>query len=627
MDPVPAPPAAGPTGEISPQTASDHPFPIQDALRVQTAALVAQQAAAMEETMRLRQRRISLDHQETQLAAHLEEKRRRLVELQIQAREAREQLQEEKAHHQTRLKDDCREIELARAEVADSQQQACQQRRRLRRLYHSLRRRWHRHWAMERQAMRRREEELGEGKKDLQEAKEALTQARLRFASEVEQRRQEMMAAQANFAQERTQWASSRHQQQAHLEMERQQLDQREAAVAEANRILADQTQQREKHRTTLQKEIAGLEKRVQNYRQRLGELEQETGKRSVALPPPIHGHVRPASFEQLSESKPGHPGEVLVRLGGELADQRLQLVQQWEFWSLLRNKWLSDLAADIEELEGLARGFQEQERLVRAREDNCRRREESLAYQWRLLEQRASQQRLQEVCWESERDRFLAQLNTRDELLDQRVALLAELRRRWRQRYVQEISRLHESVARLLALRQEWTGAQQEWLRRHAHLLEGQRDLAPRALALEQYRQKYLQTADHPALAERRLETLRRRWVKYFDRAEGQLQRERLACEAQCAAISQQCQRLHQTAENFGSCQGAAFSRLIAEDHQATLGLSEANALRTEVQTLQTQAEVYQREIQLLQAEVERLAGLLIDAGEPGDMPESRAA
>jgi pSer/pThr/pTyr-binding forkhead associated (FHA) protein len=62
--------------------------PSRDAVRVQVAAVAAQQAALTEEEFRLRQQRQALEQQEAQLAAHLEEKRHRLMALRDQARQA-----------------------------------------------------------------------------------------------------------------------------------------------------------------------------------------------------------------------------------------------------------------------------------------------------------------------------------------------------------------------------------------------------------------------------------------------------------------------------------------------------------------------------------------------------------
>ena len=79
-DTQPYPPADGTpadTGAWEPET---------EALRIQAAAVAAQQASLMEEEIRLQHRRVALEQQEQQLATHLEEKRRRLISLRDEAR-------------------------------------------------------------------------------------------------------------------------------------------------------------------------------------------------------------------------------------------------------------------------------------------------------------------------------------------------------------------------------------------------------------------------------------------------------------------------------------------------------------------------------------------------------------
>src|SRR5207244_2080098 len=53
-----------------------------EALRIQAAALVAQQSALFDRELRLQDREVALARQEQQLAGHLEDKRRQLLELQ-----------------------------------------------------------------------------------------------------------------------------------------------------------------------------------------------------------------------------------------------------------------------------------------------------------------------------------------------------------------------------------------------------------------------------------------------------------------------------------------------------------------------------------------------------------------
>ncbi len=64
-----------------PASALDDAGTSKDAVRVQAAAVAAQQAALVEEEDKLDQRRTALESQESQLAAHLENKRLKLLQL------------------------------------------------------------------------------------------------------------------------------------------------------------------------------------------------------------------------------------------------------------------------------------------------------------------------------------------------------------------------------------------------------------------------------------------------------------------------------------------------------------------------------------------------------------------
>src|SRR5262249_15126839 len=132
----------------------------KDAVRIQAAAVAAQQAALTEEEARLHQCRIALEQQEKQLAAHLENQRCQLLRLRDETRQAEGELQAERQAHEQRARAAAAELAQARQELETSQNQCQAERRRLEGLRGKLKRRWHRHWAAQRQAMRGREAEV-----------------------------------------------------------------------------------------------------------------------------------------------------------------------------------------------------------------------------------------------------------------------------------------------------------------------------------------------------------------------------------------------------------------------------------------------------------------------------------
>ena len=106
------------------------PPDVLDALRIQAAAVAAQQAALTDEELRLQQRRGALEKQEAQLAVHLDERRRRLLALQNKIKAQRAEL-----------------LDGLRQEKAD----AVRERRHLEELRERQKQRWREHWRRRRE--------------------------------------------------------------------------------------------------------------------------------------------------------------------------------------------------------------------------------------------------------------------------------------------------------------------------------------------------------------------------------------------------------------------------------------------------------------------------------------------
>src|SRR2546423_15260786 len=75
-------------------------IPSGPALRIQAAAVAAQQAALTDEEARLLERKSALEQHEEQLAAHLEAKRRRVLSLSERTQAERRNLHKERATYE-----------------------------------------------------------------------------------------------------------------------------------------------------------------------------------------------------------------------------------------------------------------------------------------------------------------------------------------------------------------------------------------------------------------------------------------------------------------------------------------------------------------------------------------------
>jgi hypothetical protein len=263
----------------------------KDALRIQAAAVVAQQAALAEAEARLEQRRGTLQQQEGQLASHLEEKRRRLLQVAEHAQAARASLQQERAEYERHVEKVTSDLGEAQRELLEAQQKAQAERQRLTELRRRLKRRWHRHWMAERAAFRQREQDLaaerGQLEKEnerLQQEKAALVQARLRFNGEAELGKRQLQADRAAFQQERLRWQEQRAREAAGLDRRARALGRREAALGDGERLLEDERYRWEKGLILLKRETEGLENRIRNQRRKIGEQQQEINRHEARL-------------------------------------------------------------------------------------------------------------------------------------------------------------------------------------------------------------------------------------------------------------------------------------------------------------------------------------------------------
>jgi chromosome segregation ATPase len=141
--------------ETTSDTASD-----RDALRLQIAAVAAQQVALGEEEVRLLHRKTALKLQEEQLSSHLEEKRRKILALHERARAERKALHQNRVAYEKHVAKITDNLTGAQREVLVNQESLWAERRRLAELYRRLRRRLYRQQEVERDYVKRREEDL-----------------------------------------------------------------------------------------------------------------------------------------------------------------------------------------------------------------------------------------------------------------------------------------------------------------------------------------------------------------------------------------------------------------------------------------------------------------------------------
>lgn len=638
----------------------------KEALRIQAAAVVAQQVALGAEEGRLQQRRAALEQQEEQLSTHLEEKRRRLGELRDQIRADHEALRKERAAHEVRTAAARDELDLVRREVEDGREQLATDRERLRRLRHRLKHRWHRYWAAERATFRHREEavekrhaELTQQEERLKHDRARLTEDRLALNGAVELGRRQLQATWDEFRQEQKQESAQLSEQRGELDARRAALDERELLLADADRDLVAAEHRWDQKRHALEKEVEGLENRARNFRRKIYDEEQEVRRLEAVLedlqariheaqaaavlrepsPAPVEAAVPLMELPPTAEvaepaEAPGPDLSELEDLTAEVADQRLSLFEQCERLARAQQLWQEQHEATAAEMEAVARRLEEREldidarerRLV-AHEDRLRQQQRESLHLQRYLEGWQARMTARQSAWHGDRDRLLADLDKRERLAEQRMRAVATVQKRWTDRRRQEVEWLQAERTACGKLRREYAGLRDDWLRRSAVLEKEERDLAERALALEQYRQEYLSQANDAAGAQRRLEKLRRRWEALSTTAAKELAEQRKALEEEAASLDEQHSRLQKHSARVEQREEELGRQQLHFEQKDLLCEDELARLRNDLTCTQAQRQRYEKQVNELRDEVERLARLLLDEVEPVRLPAAQAA
>jgi chromosome segregation ATPase len=443
------------------------PTPVEaDALRIQAAAVAAQQAALVEDEMRVRKQHAIVAQQEAQLAALLNKKRRRLIALRDGIRQARRAFHNEREAQNNHIAESTRQIEAARAEIADDRDCVRNERRRLLQLRDRMRRRWHRHWAKERQAISRQQSILAEQALRLEQEREHLAaerqdvrDLRLQLNAEVELTRREVEDA----------WSSVDNAR-AKLQTDAAALARREESLSHAQRELDRDKRHWQRAVVGLQKEAQGLENRIENHRLKLREIELKAGR--------LTGHVPargPTADTRLAVPEAGPPAaadaddnddllraraRALETLADALADQRLQLAEQWQRLYQAQEQWAQERDLASAQLENLAGGLQERERAVEHAELEGRKHTLESERQYRYVHALQAQWTARLSAWHGERERLIADLRSREETLARSQAAAGEMLVRWQARYQQAAIRLKAEYAECEAVRRQYAGS-----------------------------------------------------------------------------------------------------------------------------------------------------------------------
>jgi hypothetical protein len=231
------------------------------------------------------------------------------------------------------------------------------------------------------------------------------------------------------------------------------------------------------------------------------------------------------------------------------------------------------------------------------------------------------------EAAWEGEKERLLAEAQTREHLAQKRLQAVSELHDKWSKRRRLEVDRLQAERMSASQVREECAALREEWLRRHAALERAHRAVAERTLALELYRQETLKKAPQPAVAEKRLQRLHRRAAAISAAAAKALTRERQALQAEASRLEAGCRDLDRRLVELTNRQAELALRLQIFEKDRLHSADQEEELRERAAVLQILRDRFEHERGQLREEIDRLSRLLIDEDEKLALPAPRAA
>jgi len=529
-----------------PSTTVEHDAPstpaderLRDALRIQTAAVAAQQIALEEEEARLDQRRQDLQRQEQQLAAHLEEKQHQLQIWSDFTRSEKETLRQQKLDFEKAQTRQEEELAHAQNRLVNEQKQVKLERQRIDKIYQRLKQRWKIQWAAEKERHLNLIRKIQDDAFQLEEHRKAFEAQRVDFAQQVIQFNTERELSQRNLndlrdglAKDQDRWRQRNSLERHALAMKQREIDDAHAKLQQVRQMIQADKDAWADQQAILQKELLGLNNRVVTHRMQLDALEVALAQRAQLVragdAEPIECEVEviedspvPALATAIPADDQWRRHEAVVEmLLSELSDQRLHLLEQFQRLAAIQQDWRSQRECAANELDALAHRLVAQEASLVARDQQTVAQEHRIAQRHEELEGLRQeiliwrgQVSSRERAFTDEHARQLLELQGRERSLEEQLASLTELRERWNQRRQHEVDRQKELRIRVDVQQKEVNELRAALFANSQQVEQEKRLVAEKSLALEQYRQELFARADDPN-AQNRIERLRRRWL-----------------------------------------------------------------------------------------------------------------
>jgi pSer/pThr/pTyr-binding forkhead associated (FHA) protein len=605
----------------------------RDALRVQAAAVAAQQAELMEEELKLIQKATALERQEKQLADHLEERRRRLDNVREKVRQERAAFRDEMAAAREDLEKSREGFAAEQSEIKTATLQAQLEQKRLVELRKRLKRRWRRNFAQHVADLASREKKLAAAEataqsqaKSLDRERQKLTEAQQRFNGESWLARRRLSEEWEKVARAQSEANENQREMESTINARARELDAQAASLAQERGAMEDQRRRLERVVAELTREAEGLEARIAHQRARLAE--------PAPGPAAILPTQEPIARQSTSLVVADRPWPAKLRqVAGSLADQRAHLAEQWQKLLEVQDGWQTERLAVLEQLVGLAEDHDRRERVILADERAVRNQQLDLGEQ--ALEFRQVRARLEgwqalltarSTAWEAERDHLRAESTARERLMTERTGHLEKIHQKRTERRRQEIAQARALHAQSEKSRHHYAALWRECLECRDKLAHKLRDLSARSLALERYRQSLVVRAEDPARASKRLTRLERREQARLEGESAELVAQRAELMAEAARLDERARALGRQEDELTLRQEAWQSLLVEEQGKQAAAEDAYRRGRFDLQRLQAQRGLDEKQLAELREEVERMARLLIEDAETA-LPTANAA
>jgi len=591
-----------------------------DALRVQVAAVAAQQTCLDEQESRLGEKSEALREEEERAHRRVDEKRLKLQKLHDAAQAERQALLRDQLAYERHIERITSNLSGAQRELLQQQRHVETERVRLAKLLTSLRERYRRMTQEAAERIEKKETDLAAREAKLREGEVLLRDRRIKFSTDRELGRHHLRESWTKLKQAQSKWKHRRGNERAALKVFARDLQEAEIDLHEATQKFDAERQAWEKTKLALEGELKSLDERVRNQRHVLeNQREQIAGLDDLV-------RLRRGVLEN-SESEAPTPASAkadrelhrLTNLAEELSDQRRMLAEQRHRLGLLQASWQEDRESTVAQLEAMARDLAEMTDAVREREEGCAESEHLLAARKATLSDlrhkifaRNAELKVRESAWEAERDRVLAEVRHREAVAEQSLASLVELRHRWARRRQAELNKLNEDRAALLEVRKKLDRDERQLSKRLTLLEDQKRAQGERQLALEQLRQEIVGRSDTDA--ERRIERLRRRWLTQNAAVLRTIASERSAMESERRQLDQRFLQLQQETEALTLADSDLQNKILAWENQQAVSQSRQARLESVTHLAEAQKHVLEKQLTQMTEQVERIAKDLLD-------------